>query len=132
MQDEEDMGIRKKELMDASVAGVAHVGYKYTCIVFACKGNVNVLANKKLGKCAKCSMTQRLDKCPQSFTAKMQISVGNDSHTLYAYLPMVKSIIQNENIDQYSKDELKDLLLMADNFNLTYTVNIINSVYRSK
>ena len=58
-------------------------------------------------------------------------------NTLYAFLPMIKCITKNEDIcieasGNLDFEGITSQLLMADKFNLTFTVNnIIDSVYRA-
>ena len=125
-----------REITDAQVVGVYESVIKFTCI--NCKANVNVLNGEKLGKCTKCALTQRLDRCSQSLSVKLVVStVTGEKHTLYAFLPMIKCITKNEDIcieasGNLDFEGITSQLLMADKFNLTFTVNnIIDSVYRA-
>ena len=118
----------KRGMSNAVVDGVLHIGTKFSCI--ACKSIVE--RSGAIGKCTKCSMSQRLDKCTSSMTAKLLVSDGEHNLVLHAFLPMIKCIAQDDSITELTNgDEILPLLLMADKFNVLYTAdNIIYSVYR--
>lgn len=120
-----------KEILNASVAG-ASISVKLSCV--ACKSSVEKTDEKK-GKCTstRCSMTQKLNKCFSCTTAKLMIESENSTMLgLLAYLPIIKQIIEKDDVT-CDEDEMVALLLDASSFDLTYTSsNIINSVYRAE
>lgn len=120
----------KNVIENAFVAGVVHVEMKVSCL--SCKASFTSL-NVKVGKCTKCSMSQLLNRCYRSLSAKLVVSTDHgNSLTLYAYLPTIKTITQDDGINEDSNsDDVMMQLLAADNFNLTYTNSVIQSVYRA-
>lgn len=132
VEDEPETLRDRNEIGDAIVDGVLHIASNPSCKT--CKANVDIISYT-IGKCTRCLMSQRLDKCPPKLSAKLLICGGEKSMTLYAYLPMIQRIIKDDTLsdDAVDLDEITAKLLNADKFNLAYTANkVINAVYREK
>ena len=67
---EEELGPDDNRLEDAVVIGVMALESYTAC--FSCKGKI-VVSDGILGKCSKCAMTLRADRCTQENTAKLVI-----------------------------------------------------------
>lgn len=69
-------------ILNTYVAGVMHVEMRVTCL--SCKASFT--STGKLGKCTKCSMSQRFDRCCRSLTAKLLLTMEDNnsqfSHSL--------------------------------------------------
>ena len=100
--------------------------------LISCKGKVDPF-NEHIGHCNKCSTMQRPDTCSLQLSAKLIIGTQEHSHSLPAFLPMIRRItLDNTITDNTDTEEVTTKLLMADPFMLTYTANkIINAVYRT-
>ena len=132
VEDEPEVPRDKNEMNSASVDGVLYIGSHPSCKT--CKAKIDPI-NDKIGKCTRCKMSQRLDKCPSKLSAKLMICAGEKSITLHAYLPTLQRIIKDDTLtdNPIDLDDLTSKLLESDNFNLTYTRNnIINAVYRNQ
>ena len=122
----------KREIIDAEVVGVSNLLFKYTC--FTCKvGTTFDVVNEKVGKCTKCDLIQRLDKCPHTLSAKLIVCAKDENHSLLAYLPTIKAIIKDNDLDDdtdfndLNLDDITCQLLMASKFHITYTANNVIS-----
>lgn len=60
-----------REIIDAQVVGVYELAIKFACINCTACFNVLNADNLKLGKCTKCKLTQRLDRCSKSLSVKL-------------------------------------------------------------
>ena len=81
----------------------------------------------QIGRCTKCNMMQRLERCTKQLYAKLLVSVGQHDHQLHAYLPMIKLITKDDTItDDTHTDEVTTQLLLSDPFQTTS--HVINSV----
>lgn len=116
--------------MNSATVDVLYIGSHPSCK--SCKAKIDPVTDK-IGKCTRCMMSQRLDKCPCKLSAKLMISAGETSITLHAYLPTIQRIIKDDTLsdDAIDLDDLTAKLLESDNFNLAYTANkVISAVYR--
>ena len=132
MEDEAETLRDRNEIDDAIVDGVLHIASNPSCKT--CKANVDIVGDN-IGKCTRCLMSQRLDKCPPppTLSVKLLICGGDKFITLYAYLPMIQRIIKDDSLIDNADDldAITAKLLNAGKFNLAYTANkVINAVYR--
>ena len=104
------------ELKNAEVVAVSRFTRGSFCI--SCNGKVDPI-NARIGKCTRCSASQRLDKCKVNMSVNILVGPNGNTRSLYAYLPMIKAIMQNETItENTNEDDIVDGLLMADPFSL--------------
>lgn len=124
---EEPPEITKPEPVDATVVGVLFIANTKACIT--CKGKIQEIT-PQIGRCTKCNMMQRLERCTKQLYAKLLVSVGQHDHQLHAYLPMIKLITKDDTItDDTHTDEVTTQLLLSDPFQTTWTPShVINSV----
>lgn len=129
---EETVAEEKYKLNDATVALVTNFSIGKVCIV--CKGKVEI-TSYRIGKCSKCSASQRLDKCAVQVSATLLISsTSGQQQSLQAFHSMIEAItVKNINNEETTEEEIVEDLLMAESFNVTYTTsNIISGVDRSQ
>ena len=77
------------------------------------------IMNARIGKCSKCSASQRLDKCAMQVTATLVVSSNLDdtTYSLQAYQSMIEAIIvQKISNGKMFEEEIVDALLMAEPF----------------
>lgn len=117
----------RREINDVTINGILSINSKSSCL--GCKANVESL-NDKLGKCVKCNMIQRLDKCLPHMCAKLLVTGDVGEQRLVAYTPILSQIICHD-VATETEDDVVMQLLVAESFHLTYTSNyIINSIHR--
>lgn len=117
---------------NAFVAGVVDIEKKMLCQ--KCKASFT--AEERVVKCTNCKMTQRADRCRQSFLANVMITADDgDSITLTAYGSIIEAIIGKKNSfnQEATVDEVSTQLVDADNFDFSYQngAGVITSVSRN-
>ena len=79
----------KKEIVGASITGLS-ITVRVSCL--SCKSTLEKIDEAtagKLGKCTKCYIIQKIDKCPSLTTAKLLITTEICNLTLLASLPII-------------------------------------------
>ncbi len=125
-EDHED----KNKLDDADVIAISYIT-AYKCCM-SCKRKVDSL-DDRIGRCTKCCTTQHLDKCNLQMSAKLIIGNQDRTHTLHAFLPMIRRITNADTTttDGTNTEEVTTQQLMAESFTLTWSANnVINAVCR--
>ena len=116
-------GTVRWQLEDVVVVGVPVLDTYLSCLKCSCK----VVAKKEmigLGRCGKCGMLQRLDRCKSQMSAQLLIEVDNTVLTLQAFSRTVIAIAQTDDVTEAA-------LLKAKPFTLRYSEkNVIQSVMR--
>ena len=113
-------------ITDAEVAGVVHI--YISCIT--CKSKIDISDDSKITVCSNCSTSQRINKSNQQLSAKLVIAKGGDTYQLFAFLPILKEIIQEDPILDITNMATK--LLFSDPFTVTFSRNnIISTINRT-
>ena len=89
-----------EQVKNAEILAVSYIAANKCCI--SCKAKVDNL-DDNIGMCTKCCTTQFLDKCGKHLSAKVIIGNKEQTYSLYAFLPMIQKIVQNDAItdDEY-------------------------------
>lgn len=110
----------KREMKGGVVVGVKFFDVYSGC--YACKGKVQPMSDV-LAECTRCGMTQRLSRCNELASAKVDIETQGVIKSLSVFSPRIEEICQGEGS--------KLALLSSEPFDLTYSENnIILSVSR--
>ena len=113
-------------IADAEVAGVVHI--YISCIT--CKSKIDINDGSKIAVCSSCSTSQRVNKSNQQLSAKLVVAKGPDTYQLFAFLPILKEIIQEDPILDVTNLAMK--LLFSDPFTVTFNKNnIISTINRT-
>ena len=117
------------EELVAEVVGVADVDTRKGCI--KCRSTVDEI-DHNTGICSRCSMTQRLDRCPKELVVKLVIRDEEKKlHTLMAFQNQIRKITGDDTIDEVTRaDEVTKSLLNSELFTCTYTGGTIKNVDR--
>ena len=118
------------EIESASVGGVESIFKTKACI--ACNGNVDSI-NQAIGRCTKCNMSQKLDRCAFHLSAKLLIIYNDTTQIiLTAFLGVMQNIAVDFTIGHDTDTaDIEFKLLLADTFSLKYNhSHIIQSVTR--
>ena len=111
--DEPEDGVRHKHEVSNAIVAVYVTSHPF-CI--SCKAKIDPL-DDSIGKCTNCPMVTRLDVCPTKLSAKLTIAGKGKFHTLYANLPMLKRILNDDYLSDTCDDDdlfpLKQKLLDA-------------------
>lgn len=112
---DDDKG-QKRDINKASIIAVISLDTYKSCL--ACKARVES-TSPPLGRCSKCSMMQRVDKCADQLSAKLLIEGAADQVlTLCAFGTLLHRMCQVET----ASDVTQDALLKAPPFsNITYS-----------
>ena len=113
-----------KQVSNASITGA----WVNNMMCQACKGNMQC-KNDQFGTCAKCNMTQKLNKCAQKLSAKVLIMDGEKKLYLLVPVGMIRCIIDDPNLSDDTASTVENELLSAKQFSYTYTCNnVISSI----
>ena len=77
------------EIESASVGGVESIFKTRACI--ACNGNVDSIS-QGIGRCTKCNMSQKLDRCSFHLSAKLLL-IYNDTMQITLFLDVIQNIV---------------------------------------
>lgn len=110
---EEELDEDCSHLKDAVVVGVMSLDSFKTC--FICKGKVRV-TSATTGKCEKCDMSLRLDRCLNQLVAKVVVEAEELTKILSVFSPVVQDICQDNEVTEEALLAGKkfDLWLSAD------------------
>ena len=113
-------------MKNAQVIGVLFLDKYSSCIKPKCKGKIQpqISPSNNIGKCIKCTMTQRIDagRCKEEVSAKLMVEAEEVINTLTAFTSTLREICQG--------DISEDAFLNAAPFDLQCTGNIITNVNR--
>lgn len=123
---EEELGDDENKLEDAVVAGVILLDTYSSC--FRCKGKV-ALNSGTVGKCSKCNMTLRADKCTQEMSAKLVVEGGQKEEKAVSKDLSVFSAILQEMCQ--GSEVTEENLLTAEPFDVVFSAqNVIIGISR--
>lgn len=97
------------ELVDVEIAAVSHFTSGKVCL--ACKGKVEALSDK-IGRCKRCSTTQKVEKCATQMMATVLVDCTDHNRTFNVYLPMIIAITGDDTLmEDSNQDEITEALL---------------------
>lgn len=110
----------ERKLKNVMIVGVKYFETYDGC--YACKGKV-MPRSEILGDCNRCGSTQRLDRCKQLTTVKLDVESDSELRSLSAFSPVIEDICQG--------DASMAALLCSEAFDLVYSEkNVILSITR--
>ena len=115
---------QSNKISKVEVSGVGTTTSQFLCI--ACKGNVDQLN----GRCTKCEVKQRLDKCIHYFLITLLLDCNGSIRSFQAPLSVIQTILDDDTISEQIDDNLTEKLLFAEPFTITHNNNTIISIYR--
>jgi len=80
---------RERKMSEAVIVGVKFFDVYKGC--YACKGKVTSISNL-LGVCSRCGTSQRLDRCKDVTTAKIDVEADGELRSLGAFSPILDEI----------------------------------------
>lgn len=110
----------ERVLNGAVVVGVKSFDIYNAC--YSCKGKVEAVTDD-VGECGRCGITQKLDKCKEIASAKIDLEVEGIIKNVSVFSPIIEELCQGE--------PSKIALLSCEAFNAVYSEkNVIVSVSR--
>lgn len=110
----------ERKITQAVIVGVKHFDVYIAC--YACNSKV-IATSDVLGDCTRCATTQRIDKCKEQHSAKLDLEWKGEVNTLSAFSPILEDIC--------GESVTKVALLMSELFDVLCSENnVIMSVTR--
>ena len=82
--------------------------------------------NDIVGICSKCSLVQKINRCPSELSAKLVIDdPENELHTFTAFQNMIRKITEDDTIDETTTTERITITLM----HAVETLHLLNTTY---
>ena len=94
---------QRRELFDATIIAVMQLTSYKGCLI--CKARMES-ERPPLGRCSKCSMLQRMDKCKDQLSAKLLMESYGTTTTLHAFGNILLEICKATTADEITQERL--------------------------
>lgn len=108
------------QLLKAQIVGVPHLDRYKSC--YMCKARVEPM-EPPLGRCSKCAVMQRLDLCPEQWSAKLLIMASDNPSNIHTLHGFGKIIYELADVPANAPVTAEDLLMIPPIGSLSYTAN---------
>ena len=106
------------------VEGVKSIERFSSC--YSCSGKVNPkVESSKIGICTKCGTQQRLDRCKESLTARLDLNIGSDEVITVVAFGDVLNKMCNGNVTVEALLDLEDFDATVSNTNILIHIGLV-------